>query len=166
MTCLWIALSLRKNVVEIRKVLKNLFPDLVIADWDLSSFELAKQALKDPAIDNADVLFHVWYNKSEFPTLIEFDRFPGPKDEAVIQATTIELARLFANAFECRTICEGFSYGDDESPYWDIVWDQGRSYLADDCDTEFGDQTGEPVKIVREISIPRFALDDSGRLIP
>ena len=123
------------------------------------------ETLKTPAIDSADVLFQVEHKRSEFPTAIQFDRFPGPQDEAVIQPTMIELARMFATAFACRTITDGSGYGDDDSPYWDIIWDGGRSFLADDCDTEFGDQAGGSVKIVREISLPSFELDDSGRLI-
>jgi hypothetical protein len=76
----------------------------------------------------------------------------------------IELARRFARAYNCRSICDGSDYGDYPSPYWDIIWDQGRSFLADDCDTEFGDRSGGPVKIVREISLPTSVLDSAGRL--
>jgi len=161
---LWVALSLRKTVAEIRAVLEKWFPDLVIADWDLSSTDRVEEALKNPLIDIADILFQVEYNKSEFPTAIHIDRFPGSQDEAVIMPTMIELARMFANLFACRTIRDGSDYGDDEAPYWDIIWDKGKSFLADDCDTEFGDQTGGAVKIVREISLPSFVLDESGQL--
>lgn len=165
MTGLWVALSLRRSVAEIRAVLEEWFPALAIEDWDLSSADRAGEALKTPAIDSAGILFQVEYNRSEFPTAIQFDRFPGPQDEAVVQATMIELARMFATMFACRTITDGSGYGEDDLPYWDIIWDSGRSFLADDCDSEFGDQTGGAVKIVREISLPSFALDDSGRLI-
>jgi hypothetical protein len=165
MTGFWVALSINKTAVEIRQLLEICFPDLVITVWDLSSLERGKESLKNPLTETAAILFQVIYNESEFPTTIDFDRFPGPQDEALIMPTQIELARMFAKLCNCRTICAGSGYGDDDSPYWDIIWDQGRSYLADDCDTEFGDQTGKPVKIVREISLPSYILDDNGQLI-
>jgi hypothetical protein len=165
MSGLWVALAIKKTVAEIRTVLENWFPELVVTDWDTSSVERGKESLKNPLTETADILFQVFYNKSEFPTGIHLDRFPGPQDEAVIMPTMIELARLFSTAFTCRTICDGSGYGDDESPYWDIIWDKGKSYLADDCDTKFGDLTGGVIKIVREITLPAFVLDDAGQLI-
>jgi hypothetical protein len=165
MTGLWVALSVRKTIAEIRAMLEEWFPALAVEDWDLSSADRAEEALRTEAIGSADILFQVEYNSSEFPTAIHFDRFPGPQDEAVVQPTMIELARMFATAFACRTITDGSGYGDDDSPYWDIIWDKGRSFLVDDCNTEFRDQTGGSVRIVREISLSSFGLDDSGRLI-
>jgi hypothetical protein len=165
MTGLWVALSQRKTVVEIHTDLENWFTELVVTDWDLSSLKRAKETLRNLLLNTADILFQVEYNKGEFPTGIHFDKFPGSQIEAVIQPTMIELARMFANSFDCRTIYDGSAYGDDASPYWDIIWEKGRSFLADDCDTEFGDQTGGVVKIVREISLPSLELDDAGQLI-
>ena len=37
MTGLWIALSVKKPVAEMREVLRQWFPALAIEDWDLSS---------------------------------------------------------------------------------------------------------------------------------
>ena len=163
MTGLWVALSLRKSVAEVRAVLEQWFPALAIEDWDLSSSDRAKAALKAPGIGSADILYQVEYNRSEFPTGIHLDKFPGPQDEAVIQPTMIELARMFATAFACRAITDGSGYGEDGSPYWAIMWDKSISFLADICNTEFMDQTGGLVKIVREISLPSFELDGSGQ---
>lgn len=165
MTGLWVALSLRKTIAEVCAVLEDWFPALAIEDWDLSSSERVEEALRTPSVGSADILFQVDYNGSEFPTVIHFDRFPGPQDEAVAQPAMIELARMFAIAFACRTITDGSGCGDDDSPFWNIIWDGGRSFLADDCNTEFRDQTGGPVRIVRGISLPSFELDGLGRLV-
>lgn len=165
MTGLWVAISLRKSVREIREVLEKWFPDLLVMDWDLSSHNRAEETLKNPSIDTADILFQVEINESEFPTGIHFDRFPGPQDETVIQPTMIALAQRFGNLFDCRTICDGSDHGDDDSPYWAIIWEKGKSFLADDCDTEFCDQSGGDIRIVREISLPTYALDNFGQLI-
>lgn len=165
MTGLWIALSVKKSAAEIREVLEQWFPALAIEDWDLSSLDRAREALDAPEIAAADVLFQVAYNSSEFPTGIHLDKFPGPDDYAVTQPTMITLARMFATAFACRAITDGSGYGENDAPFWDIIWDMGRSFLADNCDTEFADQTGRPVKVVREIALPFFELDGSGHLV-
>lgn len=164
MTGLWIALSVRKTAAEISSLMALWFPNLLISSWDLSSTEQADKSLKDPKTEHADILFQIYYNKSEFPTGIHLDKYPGPQDEAVIMPVMIELARRFARAYNCRSICDGSGYGDTPSPYWDIIWDNGKSFLADDCDTEFGDQSGGAVRIIREISLPSSVLDGSGRL--
>lgn len=163
MTGFWVALSLVKSVAEIRAVLEQWFPALAVEPWDLSSSERAKVALESPAIASADVLFQVYYNRSEFPTVVQIDKFPGPHDDTVTGPTMLEVARLFAAAFACRAFTDDSGYGGDASPYWAIMWDEGRSFLADLCDSEFLDETGGLVQIVREIPLPPFELDESGR---
>ncbi len=163
MTGLWIALSVKKSAAEIREVLEQWFPALAIEDWDLSSLDRAREALDAPEIAAADVLFQVYYNRSEFPTVVQIDKFPGPHDDTVTGPTMLEVARLFAAAFACRAFTDDSGYGGDASPYWAIMWDEGRSFLADLCDSEFLDETGGLVQIVREIPLPPFQLDESGR---
>jgi hypothetical protein len=162
MTGLWVALSVMKSAREIRILMENWFPKLVTEDWHL---EQADGNVDSSLLQHPDILFRVEYNSSEFPTAIHFDAFPGPQDEAVIMRVMIELARRFANAFGCRTICDGSGYGDSQSPYWDIIWEGGRSFLADDCDTLFADQTGGAVRVIRQLDLPKIALDDAGRLV-
>lgn len=165
MTGLWVALSKAMTAVEIRALLEAWFPELVVVHWDLSSRERAAESLADPLTAKADILFTVEAIQSEFLTAVRFDLFPGPQDEAVVQPTMIALGRMFAEAFDCRTICDGSAYGDDDGPFWDIIWEGGRSYLADDCDSAFINGVGGPVKIVRQLHLPRHALDPSGRLV-
>ncbi len=158
-----IALSAVKSAAELRAVLMERFPALAIEYWDLSSRERAKAALESQEIASADVLFQVYYNRSEFPTVVQIDKFPGPHDDTVTGPTMLEVARLFAAAFACRAFTDDSGYGGDASPYWAIMWDEGRSFLADLCDSEFLDETGGLVQIVREIPLPPFQLDESGR---
>ena len=165
---MWVALSTEKSVGEIRTILEAWFSELVVADWDLSSIESVKESLERPAVRSADILFRVVDTQSEFPTAIHIDRWPGPHgealhDEAVVQATMVELARKFAAALGCRTACDGSDYGDCYSPYWAIIWDAGRSFLAVTCDTRFEDEGEGDVRIVREVYMPAFRLDASGR---
>jgi hypothetical protein len=163
MTGLWVALARRKTVAEIRAVLADWFPELAVADWDLYSTEQTEEVLKSSTIAAVDILFQVEYNDSEFPTVIHLDRFPGLQDEEVVHSTMLALARMFASTFACRTITDGSGCGDDDSPCWAIIWDKDRAFLADICHTQFGDQTGKPVKVVREIPLPSVELDALGR---
>jgi len=158
-----IALSVVRSVAELRAGLMEWFPALAIEYWDLSSLDRAEAALESQEIATADVLFQVDYNRSEFPMVVHIDKFPGPHDDAVTGPTMIELARMFAAAFGCRAFTDGSGYVGDASPYWAIMWDEGRSFLADLCDTEFLDETGGLVQIVREIPLPSFELDESGQ---
>ena len=165
---MWVALSTEKSVGEIRAILEAWFSELVVADWDLSSIESVNESLERPAVRSADILFRVVDTQSEFPTAIHIDRWPGPQgealhDEVVVQATMVELARMFAAALGCRTICDGSAYVGDYSPYWAIIWDAGRSFLADTCDTAFEDEAGGEVRSVREVSLPACKLDAAGR---
>lgn len=160
MTGLWVALSVSKSALEIRAVLEKWFPELVIVDW---SFEQSTASLGSFP-QNPDILFRIEQNASEFPICIQFDAFPGPQAETVIMPVMIELARRFADAFGCRSICDGSGYGDSQAPYWDIVWDSGKSFLADDGCTLFGDQAGGAVKIIREVDLPKVTLDNQGCL--
>jgi hypothetical protein len=163
MTGLWVALSLIKPVADIRAVLEAWFPELAVAAWDLSSVERAREALENPVVRAADVLIQVEHGTGDFPTGIHIDRFPGPHEEAVVQPTMVELARRFACAFDCRTMCDGSGYGDDDAPCWTIVWDRGTSFLVDDSAPERGVQARGGVRLVREISLPAFELDASGQ---
>jgi hypothetical protein len=160
---LWVALSTEKSVGEIRAILEAWFSELVVADWDLSSIESVNESLERPAARSADMLFRVVDTQSEFPTAIHIDRWPGFHDDAVVYATMTELARMLAVACTCRTICDGSAYVGDYSPYWAIIWDAGRSFLADTCDTAFEDEAGGEVRSVREVSLPACKLDAAGR---
>jgi hypothetical protein len=162
MTGLWLALSLTKTVSEIHAVVEAWFPKLNVLHWDWSSKAQVDQAIN---MVKANILFRLEHNQSEFPTLIHFDAFPGLQDEAHLMPTMIELGRKFAETFGCRTICDGSGYGDDQSPYWAIVWDSGKSFLTDDCGTLFADHEGGRVKTIRELHLPLTTLDSAGHLV-
>lgn len=144
MTGLWVALSLNKSPDDILGALKNWFPHLGIGFFN----KLVAEDLPWPSI-----VIGVERNESEFPVLVQFYQFPGPQDEQQIMPVMIELASRFADEFKCSTICDGSGHGDDESPYWSMIWDHGVVYLADDAGTLFGDGEGGPVRIVRELDL-------------
>jgi hypothetical protein len=157
MTGLWVGLASRATLDAVRAALESWFPDCRVGEFD---------ALIEapPGTPWPPIVVGLHENASEFPILIDLTVFPGPQDEAVVLPVMIELARRFAAAFGCRTICDGSGHGDDRSPYWSIVWDGDRAYLADDAGTAFADGEGGEVAIVRELRLPRVTLDAAGHL--
>lgn len=107
---------------------------------------------------NKTLLFECNESESEFPTVIIinffFNRIYDIEGSAITRIL-IELAKYFALRLDCRTVCEGTDYGDKlDFPYYSIIWDRNRSYLADDCNSKFFDDGDKPVRIIKEISIP------------
>jgi hypothetical protein len=153
---IWVGLSISVSETKIKQLLERWFPALEILTLD--------EALRSDRSPWPPIVFSVENRKNvdDFPIYIGFDCFPGPNDQAV--AVGIVLAKRLATAFACRALCDGSGLGDDETPYWSIVWEQGRSFLADDSGTQFADGTGGPVRVARELQLPGFDLDEQGAL--
>lgn len=123
----------------------------------LQNFEVSLSELYElPVIEEAlkvlfpqipELVFSVDENpECEFPCKIEFWKFPA-KDAKI----RVEVARLLAEHFNCRSVTDGSGFGDDDSPYWSVVWEGDRAYLADDSNSSYADGEGGDVRIVRPI---------------
>ena len=155
MTCSWVGFSRLIEAAAIRTALREWFPRCGV-------MELAEVLARDepwPPI----VFEWVVGDAPDFPGLLDLHHFPGTDEEAIVIG--LELGRRFAARFGCHTICDGSGLGDDESPYWSVIWAGEVAHLADDCSTTFGDGEGGPVRVIREIRIPPADLDESGRLM-
>lgn len=154
---MWVALSVQATFEDVRVKLESWFPVATVGDLD-QLVEEPPETPWPPIVINLDS------NESEFPICIRFCLFPALREEAAVLPVMIELARRFSSAYGCRTICDGSGYGDSPSPYWSIIWEAGKSYLANDSSTMFGDGEGGEVAIVREVQIPRVILDAAGHI--
>jgi hypothetical protein len=65
-----------------------------------------------------------------------------------------DLAASLSVSLQTRVLCDGSRYGDDASPYWSLVWDAGRPFLADDAHSLLVDGAGGAVRIVRALDLP------------
>ena len=92
----------------------------------------------------ADISVRMTENHSEFPVGLDLDVLLDESGD--MQAWLLGLACRLSIELSCRTICDGTGFGDDESPYWSVVWEHGVPYLADDSSAE---GEGGPVRIVR-----------------
>ena len=133
-----IALSREVPLDELRDRLTALFPGVVVdvrASDSLDSW------------NKCDVLVIVMPTESEFPCGLSIG--VELTDESATEGWLRELARRLSIELRCRVICDGSGFGDDESPFWSIVWDSGAAYLADDCGTDPAEGEPGPVQIVR-----------------
>jgi hypothetical protein len=98
---------------------------------------------------DCDVAMTIVDNPSEFPCGLCVG--VNLTDASRVEDWLRELARLLSIEFECRVVCDGSPFGDDQSPYWVIVWDAGEPYLGDDVHSLLGDGEGGSVRIVRPL---------------
>ena len=154
MNGIWIALSKTVTQSEVASELRRQFPSVTLMARDEA---MAIEGSWPPIVFSVDSTL-----ATDFPVVVAFDCFPGNDNEAVAVANA--LARNFAATYQCRSLTDGSGYGDDQSPYWCILWEGAQAYLADDCNTAFADGEGGNVKIVRPILIVVQDLDSVGRL--
>ena len=89
-------------------------------------------------------------NKSEFPLVVSFN-YKASNDYR-LYSKNLRLAKKLSLLLACKTICDGSYHGENDSPFWCIIWINGKAYLADDCDSVFGgDENGGQVNIIKRV---------------
>ena len=152
---IWVGLSGTVSEDDIRTLLSEWFPktELMTRDEAVASDRTPWPPIVF-SVEETDV--------ADFPFYVSFDCFPGPDDDAV--ETGAVLAKRLAESCACRAICDGSGWGDNESPYWSIIWQDGHAHMADDSNSDFADGEGGPVRTIRQIDLPAWDLDAEGNL--
>jgi hypothetical protein len=65
---------------------------------------------------------------------------------------TVDLARRLSRRLRCKTACDAGAFGLDQSPYWSIMFDDGRAYLIDDQDVDTDHSRYRVEKALPELS--------------
>lgn len=141
-----IGIAKKLTALELSGILTLLFQGAVVAVVD---------HYEEIGVD-ADVLVVRSESNSEFPTGIALHANVAPEDD--YGRWLIEVARQLSAILGVRTICDGSLYGDDESPYWSLLWESGQAMLADDCDTAYSGDGLKPVRIVRPLHVESHQL--------
>jgi len=55
--------------------------------------------------------------------------------------------------------------GDSSAPYWSVIWDGDRAFLADDAGTALVDGDGGRLHIVRELTVTAGYFDREAILL-
>lgn len=144
---------------QIKATLTRLFPALDIFYWDCMYDKLPAFNKNNPA----DVFFttHLNQEKLEFAFNISMWRTP----EQFVEERALYIGQQIAIEYQVKVLVPFTNPEDSSNPYYDIIFENGKVYLADDFNTNFADDTKELIKIIREYSLPQFTFDALGKLI-
>lgn len=114
----WIGLAHTVDEADVLAAFKRWFPSATVA------------RLGDPG-RAADVTVdtETGFPMRSFPFVVHVYAFPNCTNEICVG---LALSRMRGVEFATRTICDGSGLGDDDSPYWCVVWEDGKYWLADD----------------------------------
>lgn len=139
---MWIGFSAKISISRLETILKSLYPERRIHWGELNL--------------NYDICIDRQCNPSEFPFLLDFTFF-YQVDE---YWEAMKLANKLSTSFQCKTIVDSTRHGPTDAPFWCIVWNKGKAYLADDANSIFmefdvelpvEEQELGPVSIVKPI---------------
>lgn len=144
---------------EIKSSLLDLFPDLSIFYWDFNG-----DSPLGLDIENSD---HIFFNttfhndKREFGLVISIYR--TPKED--YQERGLLIGKKISIDSNVRVLVPFTNPEDTDNPYYDIVFDNGLTYLANDSDTNFADGSEGLVIIIKEHKLPELRFDKRARKI-
>jgi len=150
-----LSIYFEKNLTgsEITKFLENLFPSLVFFNWDFSGdkpegFDSTK---------NTHINYTYDFNKEvfEFQYYITIWRVP----EVDSQERTLYVGRQLHQFIESRVLVPYTRKENEIDPYWNIVFDNNKTYLVEDFNSHWGGfEDKNALKVDREIDleIPNF----------
>jgi len=135
----------------LKQILSELFPGLRFHYWYME---------KNEHVPENAILYTFFLNTSEFP--VKLDLYGFLKDHAEEREQYI--AKQLSIRLNCRTMVpyreKGSSY-----PYHCIIFDKGKSYLADDYSLSWTDDERETVKIIKPIQLSEYPFDSEGKRV-
>jgi hypothetical protein len=143
----------------IKNTLSKIFPGLEVFHYDFLKDEPASYDSENPK----HIIFNTAYHsdKKEFGFVISIYR--TPKDDNMERQ--LYIGRAISEEHKVRVIVPYNNPEDPKNPYYDIIFENHKSYLADDSDTNFGDNTEGLVKIIREYDLPPMNFNSIGEFI-
>ncbi len=144
---------------EFASFLKQLFPSLSIFYWDFIS--------EPPFSFDSNNPQHIVFNsefdseKLEFGFQLCICRTP----EENAEERALYIAENLSRTFNIKVLVPFTDLNNKNYPYLDILFENGKTYLADDCDTSFADNSEGLIKIIKEYNIPSYKFDTQGNKI-
>lgn len=150
------------NAKNVEETLQVLFPELKAFQWFPWDGDV------NPTEFNHDESTHVLFNIYKESKRLEFQwrlSLYGQADGCV------ERERLFAKTLSermlTRTLVAYQLPSEPHDPFYNLVYDKGVCYLADDSMFDWtgeAEEPSEPMKIVRPIKLAETYFDTAGRL--
>ncbi len=140
----------------IRNTIENLFPVLQVFMWDFTAEQPVGYHDKDPH----HIFFNLYsdLNKPEFAHTISIYRLP----ESHSQERSLLIGRALSLKVNTRILVPYIHPQEPENPYYDILFIQGKTFLADDYNTAFADGEGGRLKIISPLDIPDYRFNNIG----
>ena len=77
---------------------------------------------------------------------------------------SINIGKRISQKFGLITLVT-YTNPEDPSPYYDLIFQKGLTYLADDMNSNLADNDIEKVKILKQINLPLYQFDEFGNLL-
>ncbi|UOQ76919.1 hypothetical protein MUN84_20950 [Hymenobacter sp. 5516J-16] len=148
------------SAAQIQQFLQTAMPGLTAFPWEMLLGE------KEPMEFDSRNPTHIFFETTEsevpqFPQHVAIYRTPT-KDE---EARSLWLAQSLSEQFQLNVLVPFTHPEKPHYPFYDIVFQQGVSYLADDSATEFGEPDAKPVRLLGPYPLLKAGFDAFGRLI-
>ena len=138
----------------------NVFPNTKLLFWDKDENDSLN------GIHSSDIT-HYFYSVDFDTAKIEFrfciELYSINKENELER--DLYLGKKLSETLEQRILVPFSLPEKPYSPYYDIIFDRGKTLLADDCDTNFADNSLNYIKIIGEYNLPETQFDTKGRLI-
>ncbi|MCB2410324.1 hypothetical protein [Hymenobacter lucidus] len=148
------------TVAQIQAFLQAVLPELTVFEWSMMVGE------DEPMVFDSTNATHIFFETTtsevpHFPQHLAIYRTPHEDWEARSLWLGQGLSATYAVA-----VLVPFTHPEQPlDPYYDIIFQNGSSYLADDSQTDFGEPDAKPVRILGAYDLPPATFDASGNLI-
>ncbi len=162
-----IGLQATPQRMEIVEFIYSLFPKRELINWkDNYNRTFVYNGIEN--IENESIAddftgfaLQIESTESEFKTIITLYR----ASEQYLEERELFLALKLSEKFNCRTIINAPEFLAKGDPYYSLIIDGEKIYLADDSGTMWGDGEGNEVSIIREIELKKYDFDEYGEKI-
>jgi hypothetical protein len=148
------------STVQIQEFLQAAMPSLTVFEWALLVDD--QEPMRFDSTDSAHIFFEASISEvPQFPQHLAVYRTPNEHEEA----RALWLGQKLAATYEVSVLVPFTHPEKPNYPYYDILFQNGSSYLADDSETEFGELDAKPVRIIGPYSLPKAEFNTFGNCI-
>jgi hypothetical protein len=143
---------------QITDTLSEVFSELKVFHFDFNNDVPEKLDSNNPD--------HIFFNtgegfdNEEFNFKISIYRTP----DADYDQRELYLGKVFSDKYKIRTLVTFIKPDEPDDPYYNIVFEDGKIFLADDSEIDRPNDPGK-VKILREYALQIIKFDQKARLI-
>ncbi|UOG76853.1 hypothetical protein MTX78_09690 [Hymenobacter tibetensis] len=147
------------STAQIQECFRDAMPSLTVFEWAMMIGD------QEPMeFDSADPM-HIFFEAStsevpQFPQHVALYRTPNEDWEA----RSLWLGQKLSATYGMAVLVPFTHPAQPHYPYYDIVFQDGSPYLADDSETEFGEPDAKPVQILEVYALPEVHFDTCGNL--